>query len=212
MIEVFYTKIDIETFDAAYQKDIDNFPSKLKEKILAYRSVKHQLHDYFGKKLLQYLLKEKQLKYSLSDLKYTEKDRPYFDCSTFDFNISHSGKYVVLVCSDTSKVGVDIEQHRAIQVDDFKRYFSEDEWQNILQSTIPQNQFFDYWTIKEAAIKCLGDGVAVLSKTKTLDENRVLCDDEIFYYKKLDIENNYSFALCSSEEISEIKIKALVLQ
>lgn len=191
------------------EKDIDTFPDFIREKLNTYKSHTHKLHDYFGKKILQFMLNEKQINFTLSQLKYTEKERPFFDAE-FDFNISHSGDYVVLIFSDCAKVGIDIELHRKIQPENFKKYFSDNEWKLMFSGGNIYQNFFDFWAIKEAAIKCNGNGLAVFSKTEILDDKTVWCDGEQYHYRLIEFDKNYSFAICSSALFDGINLEEVL--
>ncbi len=79
------------------------------------------------------------------------------------FNVSHSGEWVVLAVTAAAAVGVDIERHRPM--DDAlrlaARFFSLSERSTLAQ--IASNEqlaaFFRCWTRKEAYIKAVGTGI-----------------------------------------------------
>jgi phosphopantetheinyl transferase len=48
------------------------------------------------------------------------------------------------------------------------RYFDKTECMKIDLSENPQKAFFDFWSLKESAIKCDGRGVEILSDTHVL--------------------------------------------
>lgn len=79
------------------------------------------------------------------------------------FNLSHSGDYVVLAIG-SSPVGIDVE-HKTKGYDTLpKRCFCEEEYEDILQAGDERAQkmrFLEYWTMKEAYIKCVGEGMRI---------------------------------------------------
>lgn len=80
-----------------------------------------------------------------------------------DFNLSHSGKYVVLAVSD-KPVGVDVERLRNNRQNIAKRCFHKKEYEDImaLQSQESRDRrFLEYWTMKEAYVKRTGDGLRI---------------------------------------------------
>jgi 4'-phosphopantetheinyl transferase len=208
MIEIYYTHIvefyDKETIEPALNK----LPKNIIDEVNQYKFVEQQQHCFFGKKLLQYALSKQQLNYTLEQLKYEEKEKPFFS-NDFYFNISHSGNYVLLACSTTQKIGIDIEKHRTIEIPLFKKYFNDFEWQNILENNIPTQRFFDYWTTKEAAVKCDGRGVEILGKTNIISSSSLICDNKNLEYKTLFIEENYSASICAKDINKEIKISKI---
>ena len=72
-----------------------------KEKALKYKNDKDQMRSLLSSYLKNLISKEEIL--------YKEKGKPYFANGPF-FNISHSGKYVILAISN-KEVGVDIEEN-----------------------------------------------------------------------------------------------------
>lgn len=95
----------------------------------------------------------------LNHLKYDEFGKPYIDTKTY-FNISHSGDYVICAVSKCSKVGIDIEEVKPINIDDIKsEVFNEIEISHFKVSKNPIEFFYKIWTIKEAVLK--GEGVGL---------------------------------------------------
>jgi len=82
-----------------------------------------------------------------------------------DFNVSHSGKLVLLAVARARNVGVDVEQIRAdIDADKIaERFFSPDEVRML--RSLPGDErpqaFFRCWTRKEAYVKACGEGLAI---------------------------------------------------
>lgn len=79
------------------------------------------------------------------------------------FNLSHSGDWFACAVSGGTPVGVDIE-HTARRNDTgrlAKRFFTPPELAAIdaLSPEARKDRFFDYWTLKEAAVKARGDAL-----------------------------------------------------
>jgi len=79
------------------------------------------------------------------------------------FNLSHSGDYMVLALSD-SPVGIDVE-HKSKNYDSLaQRCFCKEEYEDILSlqdESERKCRFLEYWTMKEAYIKCIGEGMRI---------------------------------------------------
>ena len=80
-----------------------------------------------------------------------------------DFNLSHSGKYVVLAVSD-KPVGIDVEQKKKNRLSVAKRFFCKKEYTDIM--VLPDEEsrnrkFIEYWTMKEAYVKRMGEGLHI---------------------------------------------------
>lgn len=102
------------------------------------------------------------------DLQFTRdhNDKPLLGApaSPWQFNLSHSGDWVVLALCDAGAVGVDVENHqrRNNLTGIAERFFTPAE--NRALATLDEaawvQRFFELWTLKEAYVKALGRGIA----------------------------------------------------
>ena len=83
-----------------------------------------------------------------------------------DFNISHSGDYVIMGISDVkrqdgsiARIGCDIEQIRDRNTKIAERYFDETELVWIEQADDKTRAFYQIWTARESYIKMTGEGI-----------------------------------------------------
>ncbi|MFN8295752.1 MAG: 4'-phosphopantetheinyl transferase superfamily protein [Chitinophagales bacterium] len=196
VIHIFYTKQTAILDENIFQQFLLQLPPFLQKEIKAYKHRESAQASLFGKMLLLYGFKIMNTDYLLSNIQLGNKDRPFID-DNLDFNVSHSGEYIIIAITRNSKVGIDIEKHRNLNIGLFKKYFDDGEWNAIQTSQNKLKTFFDFWTIKESAIKCDGRGVEVLSKTQILKQ-KVNCDGVSFDYIQLYIEDGYSCAVCST--------------
>lgn len=101
---------------------------------------------------------------------YNEQGKPELDLSRvttkvegpFYFNMSHSGEYVVLAVSD-HPIGIDVEYKTRNYEKVGKRCFHEKEWEQIINAPeeLREQLFLKYWTMKEAYVKLLGEGMRI---------------------------------------------------
>jgi len=153
----------------------------------------------FGKLLLQNAL----IKYGfsnniLSHLQFNDHNKPFID-DNINFNISHSGKYIVCVISREIKLGVDLEQKTSqVNPDDFKEVFSQAEWECLKNVEGKLDLFYKLWTRKESVIKANGSGLAIpLYKVDVLSES-VMIEGQTWFISDLDLDSNYSASLATS--------------
>ena len=141
------------------------------------QSVKHTTNKEIAKKrlytgaFLQYVL-SKETGIPVSELRYVynewgkpelEQVKKELDKEPVHFNLSHSGDYVVLAVSD-HMVGVDVEHKCRNSLSLAKRCFCEEEYRDIMQENTEAARnlrFLEYWTMKEAYIKCVGEGLRI---------------------------------------------------
>ena len=97
---------------------------------------------------------------------YSDRGKPLLKGETLQFNISHSGDFIVYGVSRDRPIGVDIEQIRPLPdaVKLAERFFCQAEWEKIkdLPSFSTSRAFFTAWTRKEAFLKATGEGIAGL--------------------------------------------------
>ena len=98
--------------------------------------------------------------FHLPHIAKNEWGKPFFsDRSLPCFNWSHSGDWVFLAISDC-EVGVDIEvvRNRSRYLDIAERFYSQEEAEAVRKGG--ENVFFLLWTMREAALKLSGRGLA----------------------------------------------------
>jgi len=104
---------------------------------------------------------------------------PPFDATGLHFNLAHTAGLVVMAVGRVPMIGVDVEPlDRRVPLHVAPRYFSEREVA-ALQALAPEDRprrFLRLWTLKEAYLKAVGEGLAggLDSMTFTLDENGIV--------------------------------------
>jgi len=90
--------------------------------------------------------------------------KPYLADHELHFNLSHSGRMLLIGVSRTQPLGVDIESNeRARPYGDIaRRYFTVDEAAALsrLSEEKLRRSFLDLWSAKEAVLKSIGRGIA----------------------------------------------------
>lgn len=114
------------------------------------------------------------------------------------FNLSHSGKYVLLGVSD-NEIGCDIEKQRE---DDYLRLakfvFHPKEIEILKNSNSIKDCFFSFWTKKEAFLKALGEGFHRKSTEIDLSGEIYRENGRSYYFRHYELED-YKICLCSNE-------------
>ncbi len=119
--------------------------------------------------------------------------KPYVkDQCGFHYNISHSGRYVVIAWGDT-EVGVDVQQHEAGTGMDAlaERFFAPDEKDYVLRNA---QRFYEIWTQKESYLKYIGKGLH-----RDLRSFSVLAPEPEIRYLYRMLDGGYSLSLCTTE-------------
>ncbi|MGN0459628.1 MAG: 4'-phosphopantetheinyl transferase family protein [Ruminococcus sp.] len=126
------------------------------------------------------------------------------------FNVSHSGKYVVLSISD-EPVGVDIELMQRGRKKIASRFFTLEENIQIDQSYDPDRTFTRLWTLKEAFLKCIGTGIGRNLRRTDIDLNggdirvKQNINNNPYYFKEYNVEG-YQLSVCSEDHEFEERL------
>ncbi|MDD5227767.1 MAG: 4'-phosphopantetheinyl transferase superfamily protein [Methylococcales bacterium] len=193
VIRIYYHKIERQLSENKFQALCQQLPDAAQLKILQYRRWQDGHAMLFGRLLLKIaLLEEGYPSMCLEHLWFDKYNRPFID-SGVDFNISHSGNYVLCAITRVGRIGIDIEQIKATTVDDFKSFFSNDEWCNVIYANDPVGCFYHYWTIKESTMKADGRGLSIPPQSIISHSDYAVIDNKKWGLKKIDIDmNQYS--------------------
>lgn len=163
------------SLSSLFQHYVNRIPLSLVERSLRYKFLKDRCAYILGKALLARGLVNFGLPAkTLYNLRYTEFERPFLNVD-LDFNISHSGAYVVCALSRKFRVGIDIEEIKQVEVPSFRNSFTKEEFLHILCSPNNLLEFFKYWTMKEAVMKADGRGMNIpLKEIKIINNKEVL--------------------------------------
>jgi len=192
-------------------------PMDIQQRIDKFRRWQDQHASLFGRLLLRYGLIQAGLAAEcLSELAYTDKGRAYLPNSPIDFNISHAGAYVVCALSQSARIGIDIEKIKtAMSIDLFENYMTALQWADIQQAAFKTEAFFQYWTIKESAIKADGRGLGIpLLQIKTSDHLTeqshpfsVLIQQDHWFCYRLELASGYACHLSSDQAHLNFQLK-----
>ncbi|CAM5489435.1 4'-phosphopantetheinyl transferase family protein [Bacillus safensis] len=136
---------------------------------------------------------------------------------SFHFNLSHSGNWVVCAVDD-APVGIDIEEIKPIDLAIAKRFFSADEYQDLLSQPAERQEayFFHLWSMKEAFIKLTGKGLSygLSSFTARLSEDGqaalTLPDHEApCFVQTYSLDPAYQMAVCSRKSAAAESVERL---
>ena len=173
-------------------------------KINSYKFRHDQVRTFTSELLKQYYL-AKYLNTNISNLRinYNQYGKPYLVNlhPKIDFNISHSGDYVVITIAHNARIGIDIERinHDIVPAELSAIVFSDSE-QTIVANDV--ERFFRLWTKKESLIKMHGTGFAsdFYQTTSLNNDDFQDLDNKVIYCNKLDTD--YFLSLCLGMQIA----------
>jgi 4'-phosphopantetheinyl transferase len=142
--------------------------------------------------------------FSLDHIRYNEYNKPYLP-GEYNFNISHSGDYVVCAVSSDCKVGIDIEQVNDIATSDFLQCFTSNEWNHIRDSVHPVQTFYKLWTKKECIIKADGRGLQIPLLSFEVIDDTVSIEKKSWHIYTLKIADGYWAHLATNVRLTAEK-------
>ena len=191
MMYIFYTQTDKKINNHTFNYYYKNLPEVLQSKILKYRHWEDAQRSLLGKALLIHGLKSIGLvQYILKDLKFSKFEKPYFDDS-IDFNISHSGEFVICAISLEGKIGVDIEEIKPVFFTELKVFFSPMECNKIEQSADSTVSFYRHWTQKEAFLKAIGIGLNIPINEVEIFNDKINWNNNEWFLQEVKLDENY---------------------
>lgn len=173
-----------------YILDIEQF----KESEYGKKVSKQKVHHQAGKYLLRLALGEEA--YERAEFSVGEHGKPYIVDSFIHYNISHSGRYVVLVTAE-NEVGVDIQEKKAVRTKNLAIRFFDDKERLVVCSCMDEKTqedlFYKIWCRKEAYGKCLGVGL----NENVLHTDVLSTSLEDYDFRDLDMVEGYQISICS---------------
>jgi len=209
MTYIFYTYFKSKLDSVLFEDYLNRLPDNMQNKIKRFIRWQDQQASLFGKLLLVKGFKNiNNYNLDLNELLYSVSGRPYFN-NTIDFNISHSGGYVICAITKNGRLGIDVEKIRNIKISDFKRYMDNDEWGAINNSSNPEKAFFSYWTIKESVMKAHGKGMSIPLKDVIIKNYKAHLYNTLWYLNEINISNDCKCHLAISYEELNVNINKI---
>lgn len=208
MVLILHTRIERQLETARYEAFLKPLPAVIQQKIRRYRRWQDAHACLFGKLLLIEGLHRLGLDGAnlIHQLQYTFYERPYLP-GPVDFNISHSGEYVVCALCKNCCVGIDIEKVKPINLPDFRGQMTDEEWAGVNNATDSLRAFYHYWTKKEAAIKAHGHGLSLPLKEVAIGDGKVIMEGKAWPLYEIGLADEYMCHLVTDEPVEEANIQ-----
>lgn len=147
------------------------------------------------RKLLAHYMNIPQEKVKLSKSNYGKPMLENNHDFSLSFNVSHSGKVVLVAMARGRIVGIDVERQHSMP--DYlslaKNFFTDKEFE-IISNANNEELFFDYWTAKEAYVKAIGMGLNKELNSFEIRGNKIIDSSEQssrWIRRKVDMPERY---------------------
>jgi len=206
MIHILYTKFTGILPDNIWGNYLTVLPKSFQYQNQRYKYWEDRTRHLLGKILLVKAFQMYGLgHHSLHEIKYNEYGKPFIS-DKMDFNISHSGQYVVCAIGTETNVGIDIEQINDIRLDDFHNTMTGSQWEVIHGAENAFNEFFRFWAMKESIMKAIGTGLSIAPRDIVIEQNAAEIGGSKWYLKELEIDHNYPAYVASNVENESLEI------
>lgn len=206
MVSLYYCNSQEQLPPVFYNAYLASVPVFLREDICRYHRWEDQQRNLFGKLLLRTALQEIGSHLTLENILYTGYQKPYFT-GEVNFNISHSGDYVICAVSETEIVGVDIEEIKSISFSDFDSEFSAVELAMIYSAPDSLNAFYHLWTQKEAFLKALGKGLQVPLREVHVQRGKIDFNQKTWHLTNATFDESHPLHLCTDKSNVVVNLK-----
>jgi 4'-phosphopantetheinyl transferase len=213
MLEIYYTKHSDLHSPIFIEKCIQIFPLKIQKKLLRQKNKKNMYNSLLGNLLLIEAFKNKYTKNVLNDVERSEFGRPFLPIPfEFDFNISHSGNYVVCAIGQ-GPLGIDIEKLKSINIQPLKTFFSAEEWIKLNTSKELETDILKLWTKKEAILKADGRGFQIPWHQVVIETDTIgYLEKEKWFLQEMNISKEYITNVATTYPIKEYKVTNVVFK
>jgi 4'-phosphopantetheinyl transferase len=199
MVTIYHTYFEKRLPTEVWEYHFDKLPFDKQKKISGYRRWEDAHASLFSYLLLSEALKENENDFNIDQVKHTTFGRPYIN-ENIDFNITHSGNYVLCATSRKGKIGIDIEQIKPLDISDFGNFMTQEEWNQIHGNPDPLNAFYTLWSCKEAVMKADGRGMNIPLKEILIEGNKAQLENKTWYLNSFQFDPGYSLCLASENE------------
>lgn len=204
---ILYTKIQECKHQSLIQCSLSLFSKDYQEQLRRYRRWQDAQLSLMGRLLVKEGMIYFNRDINLKKMSFTKYNKPYFKNSDIHFNISHSGE-IAAVCmtNKADSVGIDVEKNDLMKIEDFVNQMTKREQKKVFNSDNPLDNFFIYWTQKEAVLKAHGNGLSIPLKSFEIEDNKALVDNKIFYVSQVELKEGYSCHIASQSKIDKKNI------
>ncbi|AFK86393.1 MULTISPECIES: 4'-phosphopantetheinyl transferase family protein [Thermoanaerobacterium] len=205
MVEIYAVKVTRDIDEYEYEK-LSAFSSEEKRRrVSKIKKREDAVRTLLADVMLRIILIEK---FGLSNIDIAfcnnEYGKPFLKDKSIFFSISHSCQWVS-VAVDRKNLGIDIEKIRDVNLNVAKRFFSPDEFEDMMKTSDKIDYFFTLWTLKESYVKALGMGLHIPLNSFTIkigDEIKLLSEkDNKYHFRQFCVDDEYKMAVCAESNL-----------
>lgn len=205
-IQLFALPLGAQLTPLEWDAFLKALPSDVQGKVKQYKHWQDRQRALLGSTLIRWALLP-YIDEVLLHLSYDENGRPYIAGHPHwqgDFNLSHSGNWIVLAVATNGRVGIDVEEIKPVSEDMMTYALSETELQ--LVSHQPLHVFYEFWTLKEALFKT---GLMSITSPHLLDTIDIKSTRKDLFTELLYLDQQHPVSICWNHACSNVIITML---
>jgi len=204
MTHVLFTYLTDEGNDDFFAEAKHRFSAEFVNKFSKYKRWQDAKSTILGRLLLAYGL-QNLYQVDINNLKmsFSKDKKPFIENSSIQFNISHSNDVIVCAITSVGDIGVDVEKISDINIQDFKEQFSRSEYKTIIGSSNELEQFYRFWTQKEAIVKANGSGLHIPLNSFEINNHQATIGNQCYFLKEIPLNPQYICNVATQNIISD---------
>ena len=208
MTKIYHTKLESDPSQEMIQRRLALLPLEEQARLLRYRNRSDLFMSLAGKLLLFNSLIDFDLDLNdLKGLRVSSYKKPYIEGYEYlFFSISHSSSIVVIIVSDETITGIDIEQITEVDIGSFTELGKIAGFDKLNNGSVSPKDCFCYWTQLEAVLKANGKGFhSELEAIRFLD-NQAHIEGKVWHLYNLNNWDGFCCHYCTSEKLMQPEI------
>ncbi|WP_300665250.1 4'-phosphopantetheinyl transferase superfamily protein [Fluviicola sp.] len=205
-VAIFYMCFDHRSKEPEWQELVRFLPENLQETVNKQYHWQDRFRKAAGKLMLFYSLEKLgYVNYDPEMLQADENGRPYLsDC--VDFNITHSGNYIICSISREGRIGVDVEYTQPVDLQEFRHILNDKEWNWVVNSSNPNRRFYHLWTLKESAAKVDGKGIFIPFQSLEIDHHQIAYGTHRWYFRNLALDEEHVAYITAEKPFGQLEV------
>jgi len=206
MIEIFAVNVHTYIQPVLFERILNYLSFEKRQKVEKFVRFEDAIRAAVAEVLIKYIV---MVKVGDVDSVFDKNEfgKPFLkDRLDFHFNISHSGKWVICAI-DSTPIGIDIEEVLPIDLSIAAVFFTDEEYQEILDRTGDERLFYFYelWTLKESYLKAVGKGLFLpLNSFSIITHGKEIAIKSLVglqnhHFKQYDIDRGYKIGVCANK-------------
>ncbi|MFF5996606.1 4'-phosphopantetheinyl transferase superfamily protein [Lysinibacillus sp. KU-BSD001] len=205
-IQLFALPLGAQLTPSEWESFLKVLPFDVQRKITQYKHWQDRQRALLGSALIRWALFP-YIDEVLLHLAHDEHGRPYIAGHPHwqgDFNLSHSGNWIVLAITTNGRVGIDVEEIKPVNEEMMAYALSEAELQLVSHQPLPV--FYEFWTLKEALFKT---GLLPIRSPHLLDTIAIKRTRKDLSTQLLYLDQQHPVSLCWNNVCSNVIITML---